>query len=448
MSNLEGAAPAPKRRSMAAWIATAFVSTLRGRLIMLVSFATVPAILFIFLVAERERDAALTRMETEARHLGSLASREHAHELNGGRSLLRRLATVLACQQPPPDPPVCPDYLPALLSGFPQFANIGVASPDGGVICSAAPIAHAASLRENSAFERALGSTAIETGTYTLGFVGRPVLHLAVAVRDAAGTPCSVAFVAVELGWLDELAQQANLPADYSLLIADRAGHVLARSGGGSSDLNAEQGRINAALADALNRPHGAVLDIGSPASSRYFVATPMTDMPGIFVIAGLPYGRVRATADLAFYRTLIGLVLVTVFAIASAMLAAELSVLRVLRALTRAVRRFGAGDLSARAPITGSHGELRELAVSFATMADSQAARQQEAREAHDRLRALSHRLQTVRDEEASRIARELHDELGQVLTGLKMELARVRRTCVSEHANPASARALEGMT
>ena len=41
-----------------------------------------------------------------------------------------------------------------------------------------------------------------------------------------------------------------------------------------------------------------------------------------------------------------------------------------------------------------------------------------------HAQLRALSARLQSVREEEATRIAREIHDELGQKLTGLKMDL------------------------
>ena len=41
-----------------------------------------------------------------------------------------------------------------------------------------------------------------------------------------------------------------------------------------------------------------------------------------------------------------------------------------------------------------------------------------------HLKLRALSARLQSVREVEAARIAREIHDELGQKLTGLKMDL------------------------
>ncbi|MCC6523816.1 MAG: HAMP domain-containing protein [Polyangiaceae bacterium] len=391
---------------------------------------------FIFYAAQKEREAALERLETEARHLGSLASREHAYQLNGAKSLLRRLGDTLACRAgADPTPPACPPYLPALLSGFPQFANIGVAAPGGEVSCSAAPIAPSARLAHNTAFERALRSDDVEVGDYVVGFVGRPVLHLAQAIRGRDGEPCAVSFVAVELGWLDALAEQANLPADYSLLISDRAGHVLARSGAVGADPVAEQERAIAGLAEALERPEGAVLAIGSPPVSRYFVAAPMEGIPGVFAVAGLPYERVQGTANRAFYRTLLVLALVTVFAIAGAILAAELSVLRVLRALTRAVRRFGSGDLSARVPLPGGHGELRELALSFAGMADALGARQREAREAQDQLRALSHRLQAARDEEAGRIARELHDELGQVLTGLKMDLARVRRVCVGHH-------------
>src|SRR5206468_1095196 len=44
--------------------------------------------------------------------------------------------------------------------------------------------------------------------------------------------------------------------------------------------------------------------------------------------------------------------------------------------------------------------------------------------RQSHEQLRALSVYLQYVREEERIRIAREVHDELGQALTGLKLQL------------------------
>jgi PAS domain S-box-containing protein len=46
-----------------------------------------------------------------------------------------------------------------------------------------------------------------------------------------------------------------------------------------------------------------------------------------------------------------------------------------------------------------------------------------------NEKLRALSARLQSVREEESIRIAREIHDELGGALTGLKMDLSWLAR-------------------
>jgi PAS domain S-box-containing protein len=47
------------------------------------------------------------------------------------------------------------------------------------------------------------------------------------------------------------------------------------------------------------------------------------------------------------------------------------------------------------------------------------------ELESSRERLRNLAARLQAVREEERTTIAREIHDELGQVLTGLKMDLS-----------------------
>ncbi|HXG49654.1 MAG TPA: PAS domain-containing protein, partial [Methylomirabilota bacterium] len=45
------------------------------------------------------------------------------------------------------------------------------------------------------------------------------------------------------------------------------------------------------------------------------------------------------------------------------------------------------------------------------------------------EQLRLLAAHLQSIREEERTRIAREIHDELGQMLTGLKMDLAWMER-------------------
>jgi two-component system sensor histidine kinase UhpB len=48
--------------------------------------------------------------------------------------------------------------------------------------------------------------------------------------------------------------------------------------------------------------------------------------------------------------------------------------------------------------------------------------------RDSHERLRALTARLQAIREEERAKVAREIHDELGQALTCMKIDLWQIR--------------------
>ena len=57
----------------------------------------------------------------------------------------------------------------------------------------------------------------------------------------------------------------------------------------------------------------------------------------------------------------------------------------------------------------------------------DNQKRAEAQLRESRDTLRELSAALQSIREEEKTRIARELHDELGQALTALKMDASAI---------------------
>jgi len=53
----------------------------------------------------------------------------------------------------------------------------------------------------------------------------------------------------------------------------------------------------------------------------------------------------------------------------------------------------------------------------------------EEEVKQSRELLRALSAHLQSIREEERTMIAREIHDELGQALTGLKMDLSALQK-------------------
>ena len=70
-----------------------------------------------------------------------------------------------------------------------------------------------------------------------------------------------------------------------------------------------------------------------------------------------------------------------------------------------------------------------RPARVVLANDVTERLAAEESLRRSYDELRALSARLESVREEESTRIAREVHDEVGQALTALKMDVAEVER-------------------
>lgn len=70
------------------------------------------------------------------------------------------------------------------------------------------------------------------------------------------------------------------------------------------------------------------------------------------------------------------------------------------------------------------------------------------ELRESNRRLRALTKRLETVREDERTRLAREIHDELGHTLTGLKMDTAWLRRRVEGKTAPDALKKRIDAMS
>lgn len=78
------------------------------------------------------------------------------------------------------------------------------------------------------------------------------------------------------------------------------------------------------------------------------------------------------------------------------------------------------------------SHDILYDNKIAVLVMAfdmTSQLKAERDLVEFNDELKNLTHHLETVREEERASLAREVHDELGQLLTGLKLDISWIRK-------------------
>ncbi|HEX7154067.1 MAG TPA: HAMP domain-containing protein [Thermoanaerobaculia bacterium] len=153
-----------------------------------------------------------------------------------------------------------------------------------------------------------------------------------------------------------------------------------------------------------------------------YEMVTPIRD--GGRELAKLQIGMslARLNRELADMRLAIGLLSALILAagLAAAALVSNL-LTRPLREVAAGARRLAAGELQHRVP-AGRDDEIGQLAAAFNDMAARIAERDTS-------LRRLSKRLLSVQEQERVRIAREVHDELGQALTAMKIDLQQVGR-------------------
>lgn len=148
-----------------------------------------------------------------------------------------------------------------------------------------------------------------------------------------------------------------------------------------------------------------------------YEVVMPIRD--GDHELARLQIGISLARLHREIAHTRLTIALLGTSILAAALIAVLLIgnlLTRPLREVAAGAQRIAAGELTHRVP-AGRADEIGQLAAAFNDMAAKIAERDAS-------LRQLSKRLLSIQEQERVRIAREVHDELGQALTAMKIEL------------------------
>jgi len=240
---------------------------------------------------------------------------------------------------------------------------------------------------------------------------GTPMLVLSAPVEKEAR------LVLLELA---EVRAREALPSGAILLILGRGGRVLAQTTtapawtGGS----VAGSRITSLGSEAIE---GLSSARGVDGVVRQFGFARIPEL-GWTVCAGIPTDRMTEPVREMFLTGAFGgLGILLVVGFMAVMITERIG--RPLRLLAAIAEKAGSGSRE-RIGTGAGPAEIVALSQSFNRMVDRRDEADERMRGDETQLKALSERLLTVQEDERGRIARELHDDLGQSLTALKMDV------------------------
>ena len=397
-------------------------SKLRVRLLLLLTVALLPVLGLILYSNHEQRSLAVVAMQKDALRVVRLAASDQERLIEGARQLLVALAQLPSVQNH--DPVVCSRFLANLLEQYPLYENLGAATTDGDIFCSAVPSATTASMADRPAFRRVLETNEFVAGDYIIARIsGRPTLSTMYPVIDEAGRVQAVVFAGIDLAWFDAFVAGAQLPEGSTLTVVDNAGTILTRY----PDAAKWRGQALPAsmMQPLLAQGEGVAEGPGLDGVPRLYAFTRLCCLQSgdIYVRMGIPVAVAFAQANRTLTRNLIALGVVTLLVFSLAGTGAHLFVLRPVNALLSAVRRFDAGDFSARTGRGPEGGELDQLARALDQMAATVEAREMERDRSEE-----ARRLHSARAEALATIAGRLNAylDLHAVLNEVCREAAR----------------------
>jgi len=401
----------------------------RARLVLVFVAALLPAFVMAVYTAFDERSRLRGDASVESIKLAQLIGAHFEGMLTSTYEVLRALDSDPAVVSGNPG---CERRFAHILeTGHVPFSSFAVTDGNGDVLCSSPPSRPGATLRGRPIFmhlrgrEFAVGEAEIEPNS------GDPIVVVAEAVHRADQADRIIA-AGVDLRSLTALAERVNLLPGTLFMIVNGDGTVLAshpdpaRWVGRNATLDQE---LVKAIAE--QSVPGSVGSRGHDGVYRLFGYSPIAvGGTQFFVVAGLPLYQVMAPADAVLLKTLGGLALAVLVACVGATVIGESFLRRPIERLQQTTRRIASGDYAARVGLPNvPGGDLGDLARGIDDLAQALQDREQH-------VTALSRRVLDVQEAERRALARELHDEIGQVLTALKLMLQSQRHTDPAQEA------------
>jgi putative nucleotidyltransferase with HDIG domain len=347
-------------------------SKLRSRLLLLALSAALPPLIILSLAINNQRAQARRLAFDQALGLARVVALGQDRVIEEMDQLLA--VTALVPEVRSPDRQICSSFLASLLKRDPYTANLGVIEPDGYIYCSALPIAEPIYAGDRSYYQKAIASHGFAVGDYIIGRItGIPSINFGYPMYDRNDDLIGVAFVAIDLRWLTNLAAEAELPAGTTVIVIDPKGLILTRYP--DSDKWVAKSIEDTTLFKAIRQigAEGTLQENGLDGQPRLYGFTQLTangEGEGATVAVGIPSATAFAETTIILWRGAGVVLVVLLVAGVAAWFGSERFVLRRIYQLLAATRRIAEGDLAARFGNQLGEGEIAEVGRAFDAMA------------------------------------------------------------------------------
>ena len=410
-------------------------SSLRVRLIFLIILAVIPALGLILYTSSEQRRHVVIEVEKDLLQLTKLIAFQEEELIGASHQLLIALANLP--QMRSNNSAICNSYFADLLERYKRYVNFGVISRNGDLVCSGLPFRGPINLSDRSYFQGAIKNRDFTIGEYQIGRItGKPTVNFGYPVFDKTGQVKSVVFAALDLDWLNrfELEVMRRLPQGATITKMDFNSRVVLVHHPNPEKWVGKPLPETELIKKVLKQNQGVIEAIGLEDIPGIFAFMPMVSKVycrDIHLIVGIPQKIAYAKANRTLIRNLIGLGLITFFALLVAWFGTNAFILRQLSGLMSTTKKIAAGDLSARTGPTYGQGELDQLANAFDEMAEDLEQHEAERKRAEEKiyayqkqLRSLASELSLTEERERRRIATDLHDHIGQTLALAQIKL------------------------
>lgn len=390
--------------------------SIRASLGSLAAIVALPLLLLLVLLFAAENSSERERAQEQSLRMARLIAGEMQRLHVASLDLLNQMASRPGVRNY--DGSTCDSFF-AISSYYPQYADLFLLDGNGRVLCAGTPEAPdravSAAAREWIGME--IRSHSLQPRIPMIRIIAeRWVAVLAISVPGELGQPPNT----LALVELPEVFEARDiLPPNSVATVLDRSGTIVARTS--SPDTWTGRNIHDTPLVRAaLQKAEGHTEAVGVDGVAREYGFTYLPDM-GWHIYVGIPAESVMEPVRPFLVRSAIGgLAIIAIVAIAALILARRIE--KPIDDLAQAAAAVTAG-----AEATVAEQGPREIAMmarAFNEMVVSRTRYQKRIEESERNLKALSERMLLVEEEERRRIAREIHDDLGQSLTALKMDV------------------------